>query len=226
MAPVDPALLAREALRLHERYAMEIVEAFDICPWARRAREAGEWRRFVLPEPAPDIEPSLHAIRRLEADPAGVPVAILLYPRLALPPRRFDEFANRLRDADAAHHHGSPIYVSATFHPDYPLDHRTPASLVPWLRRSPDPSIQLIRLSVIDEARGGRHGKFMFDFSPESWAELKRRTENPSVTDRITRDNHARVDRETPARLEAIYADILADRARAYAALDLPPGGT
>ncbi len=42
---MDEAAYVAEVLRLHERYAVEIVERWNVCPWARRAREAGEWVR-------------------------------------------------------------------------------------------------------------------------------------------------------------------------------------
>jgi hypothetical protein len=212
-----------EALRLHQRYAAEIVERFELCPWARHARAAGELVREVLLQRDEALAPSLEAIRRREDGSRAVAVAILLYPRLRVTPRRFEEFVARLRDADQARSGGRPAFVAASFHPDYALRERSPASLVPFFRRSPDPSIQLVRLAVLDEARGGAHGKFLFDFSDRSWAELKRRQEHPSVTERITADNAARLRAETPARLEAIYADILADRDRTYASLGETP---
>ncbi len=207
---MDEAAYVAEVLRLHERYAVEIVERWNVCPWARRAREAGEWVREVLLQREPALEPSLRLIERLEADPKKPPVAIAIYPRLAMDPRRFDEFAGRLRAADQARHRGRPVYVSASFHPDYPLSTRSPAALVPWFRRSPDPSLQLIRFDVIEEARR-ESGKFLFDFSAAAWAELQRRQEQPSVTDKITRDN-ADTFARAQAELEAAYASILADR--------------
>jgi hypothetical protein len=218
----DESGFVAEVLRLHQRYTVEVVEKFDICPWARHARESGAWVREVLLQRDEALAPTLAAIDRLESDPKKPDVAILIFPRLGLPPRRFDEMAGRLRQADQDRHQGKPIFVSATFHPDYPISHASPAALVPFFRRSPDPSLQLIRLSVLEEARGPAHGKFLFDFSTEKWAELMKRQQQPSVTDRITRDNHAMLAREGVARLEAIYAELAEDRARSYARFVAP----
>lgn len=215
-AVTDEDAFVAEVLRLHQRYAEEVVEAFNICPWARRAREEGEWERPVLLQRDLAIEPSLEVIRGLEADPRATVVAIVIYPRLAVGPRAFDEFAARVRAADQARHGGRPVYVAATFHPDYVLSDRSPAAAVPWFRRSPDPSIQLIRHAVIEEARGGGHGKFFFDLSSHSMDELRERLEKRSVTDTITADNHALLDGGRD-RIAAIYRDILADRDRSYA---------
>lgn len=214
---LDEAVI-REALRLHQRYAEEIVEQFSVCPWARHAREAGQWERLVLLQRDEAIEPTLDFIARLEARPE-IPVAIAIYPRLTLTPHQFDDFAARIRSADQARHGGRPILVAATFHPDYTLNPRSPSAMVPFFRRSPDRSLQLIRLDVLDEARGPAHGKFVFDFSPEAWARLREQQARPSVTERITADNAARLEGEGRARFEEIYRDLFADRDRTYARL-------
>ena len=218
------AELVREAIRLHERYTVEIVEGYDVCPWARHARLAGEVDRAVLLQRDEALEPTLSLLDRLEADPRCLPVAIAIYPRLALDPPAFDRFAQRLRDADQKRHGGKPVYVSASFHPEYRLDLRSPASLVPFLRRSPDPSLQLVRLSVIEEARGKSHsGTFVFDFSPAAWDELRRRAASPPIAERIAADNLRTVEREGIEAFEAKLRAIAEDRARSYVRFtDLP----
>lgn len=209
-----------EVLRIQERYAVEVIERFNLCPWARKVREAGEVERPVLLQRDADPAPTLALIRALEAQPRPAPVAIVTYPRLAIDPRAFDEFASRVRQADQARHGGKPVYVSASFHPDYPLDARSPARLVPFFRRSPDPSLQLVRLEVLEEARGRRQGKFLFDYTPEGWRELLQRSSARSIPERIAEENQATFERETVAVFEAIYRDIRDDRARAYARFD------
>lgn len=206
-----------EARRLHLRYTVELVERFNLCPFARHARTAGEVSREVLLHAEPDPAPTLALIVSLEERPAPPPVVLVLYPRLTITPRAFDELASRIKDLDQKRHGGRPVWVSATFHPDYPLDLRSPGSIVPFLRRSPDPSLQLVRLAVLDEARGPNHGTFVFDYSPESWEELRRRTRTRTVQERIADDNRATLDREGAAAFEAIQADILRDRAASYA---------
>jgi hypothetical protein len=215
-SPADSRFLA-EVLRIQERYAVEVIERFNICPWARHARVAGEIVRPVLLQEGDAPEPTLEVIAELEARQPPPPVAIVVYPRLRLDPRRFDEFAAQVRQRDQRRHGGKPIYVAATFHPDYAFDERTPSSLVPFLRRSPDPSLQLVRLALLEEARGGHHGKFLFDFSAKGWAELLHRSTTPSVTDRIALDNHATFAREGREAFEAVFDAIRADRERAYA---------
>ena len=223
--PSDPAsddeALIFEARRLHERYTVEVIERFDLCPFARRARQVGAVERFVLLQSSEEPEPTLEVIRALEARPDPPPVAIVIYPRLGLPYRRFDDFAARIKERDQARHGGKPVFVSATFHPDYPLDPRSPASLVPFFRRSPDPSLQLVSLKVLEDARGAHHGKFLFDGTAEGWQEVLRRIKTRSVTDRIGDDNRATFEREGAAAFESLFADLRADRARTYARFGL-----
>ena len=52
-----------------------------------------------------------------------------------------------------------------------------------------------------------------------SFEKLRQREEHPSVTDRITRDNAARLAAEGQGAFEAVYADLAADRARSYASI-------
>ena len=211
------ARLAAEACRLHLRYTTEVVEKFNLCPWARRAGLDGEIGRSALLQADPDPGPTLALIARLEAERPPPPMVIAIYPRLALSPLDFDAFAAAIKATDQARHRGSPVYVSATFHPGYHLDERSPSALVPWLRRSPDPSLQLVRLDVIEAARGPS-GKILFDYSPAAWDELRRRVERGTVFDRVAADNQATV-RARREEIDRAVADIAADRARSYAAL-------
>ena len=94
--PADPvsnvpfAELESAVIRIYERYAVEVVERFDLCPWAERARRFGRVRPHVLFESDPTaFGSSLEAIIQLAADDR-VEVGLLLYPRLRLGRRDFD----------------------------------------------------------------------------------------------------------------------------------------
>ena len=80
---------------------------------------------------------------------------------------------------------------------DTVADSPDPARLVPFIRRTPDPTLQLVRASLIDAlARDGR-----------------------DVSADIARDNHHTVATRGPAALDALLADIRRDRDAAYARL-------
>jgi len=179
-APVGEAGLVRESLRLCDRYVREVVLAFGLCPWAEPAMRAGRVAKRVFPgavvDPAGVLgtidalagrpDPALADERR--GDQAGqhdrggdVEVALFLFPRFAGGWSAFDAFAERVRRADRARRQADslPPFLVATFHPDSPapdvlasenLEHR---QLTLFLRRSPDPMLQLVRTRTMDRLK-------------------------------------------------------------------------
>jgi hypothetical protein len=148
------------------------------------------------------------AVDELARD-ANVEVALLIFPTVTMSPAAFDAWATPLRSASAE-------FVGAVFHPDTPYDLASAAQAVGLFRRAPDPTLQLVRVKVLDAVRGSS-GKFMFDFSPAAWAELKKREHRLPTSERIARDNHALALRAGASTLQAIYDDIRADRDASYA---------
>src|SRR5262245_13754352 len=116
------ARLAAEACRLHQRYTVEIVERFNLCPWAHRARLDGQVGRRALLQCSTEPGPTLQLLSELEAAPDSPVVMIAVYPRLAVSARDFDAFVAAVKALDQERHGGRPIYVSASFHPEYPFD--------------------------------------------------------------------------------------------------------
>ena len=196
-------------LRLNGRWIAEVVERFDVCPFATPALRGGHVaRRVVLAAEAAEAEAAARAQIAAVAEEAAIEVALFIFPRLPLGHAAFERFCAPLRAAHAA-------FVGAVFHPDAPYDLATPAQAVGFFRRAPDPTLQLVRAAVLDHVRGP-DGKFLFDFSPAAWAELKKREHKLPTSDRIARDNRALL-LSKRAELEAIYSDLRADRERSYA---------
>ncbi len=218
LAGADRAL-AVEALRLNDRYLIEFIEPHGLCPYAEGARNSPELRRRVLVERSADalLAPTTEWLRSLADVPSAV-VAILIYPRFSGALDAFEKFLRSIRaELDAA---GSSPFVSALFHPRLKYSTATPQRLLTYFRRSPDPSLQFVRFSVLDQLkRRVPSGKFFFDGSEKSLAEVARRGEQVGLSERIARDNHALVATQGIAKLEAILDDIEADRARSYGAL-------
>ena len=132
-----------EARRILDRYLVEVVEMYELCPWARTARLGGELAvEIVLGAPA--IDEWIAAASRALARP-GTRVAMVVAPELAIAPAAL----RAIRDAVAVRV-GAGV---ADFHPDAALDLTTPARLVPFLRRSPDPMLQLVPLALLEAMR-------------------------------------------------------------------------
>lgn len=194
-----------EVRRLLDRYLVEVVEEFALCPWARPARTGGELAVDVL-WGQPALEDWVESAKRLLAR-KETRVAMVLAPELAAAPRELRD----IRNAVSSCVDGVGI---ADFHPDAGMDALTPARLVPALRRSPDPLLQLVPLSLLDSVRAT---KSVID--REDVIKIIAGTMPPprgDVGDKIAADNHARVVADTD-KFVARIAAIAEDRRQSYA---------
>ncbi len=211
--------LTSEALRLYRRYQIEIVEALGLCPWAVRARLDHKVRSRVLLQNDASLEPSLAAMADVARDTAAE-VVILIYPRFAGRRTLFEQFVARLRDADAKRHPlGEIPFVMAAFHPDATADQTDPERLVPFLRRSPDPSIQLLSSAVLERIRDpAPQGTQFLDASLLD--SLVESVPAPiPLRERIAKANFATVAEMGLDVFDARIKDILRDRDETYRAL-------
>ncbi len=205
----EPGWLEAEALRLNARYVEEVVIGWNLCPWAARAWRDGQVARRVIFDEALDIAPVLAFIDELGAAPTAA-IGLAIFPCLLRLPRAtvtdvaFGSFAERIRRADRARRppDAPTPFLLAAFHPDArpEADFENAAQLVSFIRRTPDPTLQLVRTTLVDDlARDGR------DLSAD-----------------IARDNFATVAARDPARLGALLDDIRRDREQAR---QWPTGG-
>jgi hypothetical protein len=202
-APRDDALTS-EALRLNTRYVNEVVLAWDLCPWAGKAFSSGQVRQRVLLAEAPAPEDVLPVLDELDAA-SEIAIGLVIFPRLVTRAAAFDAFAERVRRADharrpdAATSPPAPSFLVAAFHPraGAPETFATPPQLVSFVRRTPDPTLQLVRTSVLRRATG----------------------EGPRVSDDVTRRNFETVSARGAAALDAVLREIRRDRDESYARL-------
>lgn len=191
---------------------VEIVEAYGLCPWAKSARLGGEVAVEVL-WGTPTAEMWVTAAEALLARPE-TRVAMVVAPELAATPAEL----RRIRDQVGARISWAGV---AHFHPDSPLDAATAPRIVPYLRRSPDPLLQLVPLSLLDSVRGAANEITRAD--QLKMLGNKAPPHRGDVADRIAIDNHARVVGAADD-VAAVLADIAADRLRAYAAAGITVG--
>jgi hypothetical protein len=207
---------AAEVRRILDRYMIEIVERYDLCPWARSAREKGEVAVEIVFGQA-TAEELIAAAKRALALPS-TRVAMLVVPELAPSGRELRALRDAVSDAIT-----SPRVGIADFHPHAPLDLETPARLVPFLRRSPDALLQLVPLSLLDSVRGDSP---VVDLE-EQLAILAGTSEGPrgDFADDIAETNHRRVLVDQAA-IIATLDDIAADRLASYARVGINYSGT
>lgn len=151
-----PPELAAAALARNDRYLREFIEALGICPYARGCREAGRLHREVRLDRALDAAAVAARIRELEAL-EHVEVALLIFPCLGIEARPFERFITEVRTAyDKGRdplRGGPPGYFVVAFHPELPMQLTNPDVAVRFLRRSPDPTIQLVRPDAIERVQ-------------------------------------------------------------------------
>jgi hypothetical protein len=213
---VDEALVA-EAIRIYRRYALEIVEELGLCPWAEHARRTGRVLEQVLLAETPDVEPALAAIQAVVGRPE-IEILLLIFPRLGLDRRGFEHYLGAIREADAALYElGGIPFAMAAFHPDAEPELDEPERLIPFLRRTPDPTIQLVRRSVLERVRA---------HSPEGTGFVDLRllgtnpsllAQPPSLRERIAAANLGTVLNVGVDAVEARLAGIRLDRDDSYA---------
>ena len=144
---------AREALRRNDRFLGEFVEAHDVCPYARRCRESGGLERRVIESASPTVADVVAHAHALSTDAfRHVEVALLLFPALTAAPPAFERFVADVRETAAKT--GPFAFYAVAFHPDLPADIADPARFVSFLRKSPDPTIQLVRADLLERIRG------------------------------------------------------------------------
>ncbi len=181
--------LIDETLRLYRRYQHEIVEGLNLCPWAKRARLDGKVQPRVSLSQTTDPAPVLAAIDDWTAN-ANIDIGLLIFPRLQVSRKQFEHFATDAMEADAKRHTlRSPQFVIAAFHPDAPLLTDSAERLIPFLRRTPDPTLQIVRVSALERVRQGETtGTRFVDLST---LDLSKLPVSPAVSlrDRVSASN-------------------------------------
>jgi hypothetical protein len=205
--------IERETLRINRRYLVEVVERFVLCPWALRSREEKHVAECVFQQETPeDFAPSLDRIGELALCPE-IEVALFIYPCIALGRLDFEHFARRLRALDHDRHEvGGVPFALAVFHPDAEPRLDDPERLIPFLRRSPYPTLQLVRTSALERVRGGEiEGTAFLDLDVHgfpAWAEPA----PVPLRERIARSNLRTVLDEGVEAVGAAIEAILRDR--------------
>ena len=210
--------LRDEAMRVHRRYLIEIVEECGFCPWAKRSRVLGRIRQHVSMADGEDgaIADTQQAVARwtLERD---VDVGFMIFPRLVIGRHAFDALGSKVNERESSRHPiGEVPFVLAAFHPDARPDTATGERLIPFLRRTPDPCLQLVRVSVLDAVRANTpQGTRLMDLEEIMRNNFVLREEMP-LRERIAKQNLATAKEMGLDALAAKLDEIIADRKRSY----------
>lgn len=141
----------RHVVRVHDRYANEVVERFRLCPWAARAKGGGTC--VLLGDPPADavVEAIVRGFGEGEQQGATTPeVLFVVLPEFSEQRSHLEALQQAVSTAQAVRKN----YLLAAFHPVGALDSRSAETVVPFLRRSPFPTLQVVPSHVLDVLTG------------------------------------------------------------------------
>jgi hypothetical protein len=220
---VDISELERETVRLTERYVSEVVVALDLCPWAAPALRAGAVQISVITDIF-DTETLSVAARscyaRLLTTSDEIELVLLVLPRLAARRLDMDVLLAAVRD-EMKLREGVATFALAAFHPQADPDTASGERFIPFLRRSPDPLVQAVRLSSLQRIDGKHSAGTTFldpsTLDPAAWSVEPA----PSLRARIARRNLDHVGQVGLDDVRARLDDICEDRLRTHRMLGL-----
>lgn len=221
---VEREVLRAEALRIHTRYVVEVVEGLGFCPWAKPAREQGRVLTRVRLADESALESVVEQVSQLEQDSA-CEIGLLVFPELTVGRIEFQHFAAAVRAGYDPRAGGEP-FALADFHPDATPRLDSPAELVPFIRRSPDPTLQLVRRSALAAVRrGDGPGTRFVDVSTLSFGPEALAPQPAPLHERVAAANLRQVETLGVEQVLALMTDIERDRDQSYARLGLaaPP---
>jgi len=222
--PTRDAALIEAARAVYGRYQREIVERFDFCPYARKARNDGAVQVEVCLLQEPSHE-SVLQIADAIAENRRIEIGLVLFPRVFVSRLDWQRFVGEVHTLDAQRPRPmAKQFAAAAFHPDAEPDMSSPSKLVSFIRRTPDPTIQFVRLSVLAPLRTRDPEETTYVPPDELDAFVKNLFEGPTeprlaLHERIARANLDTVRTQGVAHVRAIMDDILRERDERYRAL-------
>jgi hypothetical protein len=218
LAPATREAIAVEALRVNMRYLEEFIEEYAFCPFSRQGRQQGQVHRYVHWYDDRDLTPLIELMHRVAADPQQVVVQVIM-PLIDVEPRLWVRFCHELTAYAHARLPGPPVLAVAPLHPRLAFNPATPARLVPLFRRTPDPTIQWVRLDGLEAIYEGRGSGTAFVDIDAIAAFIAAAPKRPPLWDRIAETNAAMAKRLTVDRVVALLEGFERDARDSYAGI-------
>jgi hypothetical protein len=209
------AAIKAAASDANDRYITEFLEEHAFCPFSRGGRAQGQTVRFVHYASSTDVEPLLELMAKAAAHPKWMVVQVIL-PMIEVEAEAWVQFCNKLTALANSHlGTGSDVYAVAAMHPKLPYQRSNPGAWIPLFRRSPDPTIQWVRLDDLESLYEGRSGKTQV-VDPNDLDALLRSEQQEPLFERITEANMAMAEKLGHERVEAALADFASTVQRRY----------
>jgi hypothetical protein len=206
--------LQNVALEANQRYVEQFVERLFLCPFAQGARQAGETIRRVLWLREPCERQLLDIMFEAANDP-GCVVFQLILPCLDCEPDGFISFCRALTDRGHFLLQKEVLAVAA-LHPHLSYTTQNPHTVIPLFRRAPDPTVQWIRLDVLEEVHAGREKGSTFIDPAVLMAMLTEESTPKSLYDKIAEANYRMAQRHGMERLAGELAELSTETQTIY----------
>jgi len=151
--------LERLALEANDRYVLDLLERENLCPYAKAGRERGATARFVHFAETDDAEPVARIFDETAA--SELEVVQVIFPLALVEAQVFARFVNDVTEA-LNRRQKRPVFASAALHAGLGFRRDTPTGLISLFRHAPDPTLQWVRLSTLDNIYRGRKGGTSF----------------------------------------------------------------
>ncbi|MBK6516268.1 MAG: Rieske 2Fe-2S domain-containing protein [Polyangiaceae bacterium] len=153
--------LRAAALQANDRYVLGFLEQHSVCPFARGGRLQGQVARFVHFVESDDPAPFVELMRRAADDPTKAVVQVIL-PLVSVEPSDWYRFCHQITAAANARLRDGETFAVAPLHPALPYKTENRSALIPLFRRTPDPTVQWVRLDAIEALYQGRSGEDVY----------------------------------------------------------------
>lgn len=214
----ERAALEVLALEANDRYLVEVVEEHAFCPFSRGGRAQGQTTRYVHYCSDLDVGPILDLMAKTASDPNLV-VAQVIMPLIEVSPQAWIDFVNDLTSlGNRQLEGGSEVYAVAALHPALPFATTNPYTLIPLFRRSPDPTIQWVRLDGLEALYKGRKDDTTI-VDPSEIEEFLERKQRPPLFDQIAETNEQVAHGLGIEKVEQALAEISRSAQESYAKL-------
>ena len=147
------------ALEANDRYVIDLLEQENLCPYAKAGRERGATARFVHFAETDAAEPVARIFEETAA--SELEVVQVIFPLVEVEAQVFARFVNDVTEA-LNRREKRPVFASAALHPRLGFRRDTATGLISLFRHAPDPTLQWVRLSTLDNIYRGRKGGTSF----------------------------------------------------------------
>lgn len=208
------------ALENNDRYLQAFLEPNSFCPFSRGGRQRGQTLRFVHYADTEDLAPFFDRMLEAAADPSRLVIQIIV-PMIDVSADAWSRFCHELTAAGnerlrAGAGRGEDVFAVAPLHPELPYSSANPYSLIRLFRRTPDPTIQWVRLDALEALYEGRTGDTVYADADDIDSFLAQPRRSP-LFDRIAETNMKMAQRLGVLEVERSLREISREAQNRYA---------